>query len=63
MTYAKLQHRMGATAIAAVLALSSTQLSAQEVPSTDVAPLGTTTAEPVADPAPAAGPRRTPARE
>ena len=56
MTYAKLQHRMGPTAIAAVLALSSTQLAAQEVPSTDVAPLGTTTAEPVADPAPAADP-------
>ena len=56
MTYTKLQHRMGATAIAAVLALSSTQLTAQEVPNTDVAPLGTTTAEPVADPAPATDP-------
>ena len=56
MTYAKLQHRMGATAIAAVLVLSSTPLAAQEVPSTDAPPVGTTTAEPVADPAPAADP-------
>ena len=56
MTYAELQHRLGATAIAAVLALSSTPLAAQEVPSTDAPPVGATTAEPVADPAPATDP-------
>ena len=53
MTYTRKQERLGMTAIAAVLALSSTPLAAQETTSTDV-PLVTVPApEPVA---PAADP-------
>ncbi|HET6943068.1 MAG TPA: hypothetical protein VFH89_12990 [Sphingomicrobium sp.] len=61
MTYTHKTYRLGTTAIAAVLALSSTQLLAQEAPSTDTptaeAPATTVTPAPVADaPAPSADP-------
>ena len=58
MKYAHIQNRMGATAIAAVLALSSTPLAAQEAPSLATPPIEApaaestpaSTTEPVADP-------------
>ena len=58
MKYARIQNRMGATAIAAVLALSSTPLVAQETPSPGTPPVDAPaaestpalTTEPVADP-------------
>jgi hypothetical protein len=65
MMYTRKQYRLGTTAIAAVLALSSTSLAAQEVPSTETAPVEATTAAPepaapAADPlAPAAEPEAT----
>ena len=65
MTYTRKQYRLGTTAIAAVLALSSTSLAAQEVPSTETTPVEATTsapepAAPAADPlAPAAEPEAT----
>jgi len=65
MTYTRKQYRLGTTAIAAVLALSSTSLAAQEVPSTETTPVEATTtapepAAPAADPlAPAAEPETT----
>ena len=65
MTYTRKQYRLGTTAIAAVLALSSTSLAAQEVPSTETTPVEATTtapepAVPTADPlAPAAEPEAT----
>ena len=56
MKYARIQYRMGATAIAAVLALSSTQLAAQEAPSLATppvdAPATESTPAPAAEPAP-----------
>lgn len=59
MTYTRRKYRLGMTATAAVLALSSTQLLAQEAPSADTpaaeAPAGTVTVTP-APPAPAADP-------
>ncbi|HEX7929956.1 MAG TPA: GcrA cell cycle regulator, partial [Sphingomicrobium sp.] len=60
--YTRKQYRLGSTAIAAVLALSSTSLAAQAVPSTETPPVEATTtapepAAPAADPlAPAAEP-------
>ena len=72
MTYTRMQNRLGMTAIAAVLALSSTSLAAQEVPDTTApveAPTTTTTTPeataPAADPlAPVAEPEATaPAEE
>lgn len=65
MTYTRKQYRLGTTAIAAVLALSSTSLAAQEVPSTGTTAVEATTTAPepaatAADPlAPAAGPEAT----
>ncbi|QNP45412.1 hypothetical protein H9L14_12575 [Sphingomonas sediminicola] len=65
MMYTRKQYRLGTTAIAAVLALSSTSLAAQEVPSTETAPVEATAAAPepaapAADPlAPAAEPEAT----
>ena len=64
MTYTRKQYRLGTTAIAVVLALSSTSLAAQEVPSTETTPVEATTApepaSPAADPlAPAAEPAAT----
>ena len=50
MTYTRMQHRLGTTAIAAVLALSATPLAAQEVPGTDT-PVEATTTAPTAEPA------------
>ena len=59
MTHTRRKYRLGMTATAAVLALSSTQLLAQEAPSADTpaaeAPAGTVTVTP-APPAPAADP-------
>lgn len=59
MTYTQRKNRLGTTATAAVLALSSTQLLAQEAPSTETpaaeAPAETVTVTP-APPAPAADP-------
>lgn len=66
MTYTRMHNRLGTTAIAAVLALSSTALAAQEVPSaeTPLAEVTTTVPEPAAptvDPlAPVAEPEVTP---
>ena len=54
MKYARIQNRMGATAIAAVLALSSTPLVAQEAPSLATPPIEAPTAD--STPAPAAEP-------
>jgi hypothetical protein len=65
MTYTRKQYRLGSTAIAAVIALSSTPLAAQEVPSTEISPVEATTTAPepiapAADPlAPAAQPEVT----
>lgn len=62
MMYTRKQYRLGSTAIAAVLAFSSTSLAAQAVPSTETPPVEATTtapepAAPAADPlAPAAEP-------
>ena len=54
MKYARIQNRMGATAIAAVLALSSTPLAAQEAPSLATPPIEAPTADraPATEPAP-----------
>jgi len=46
MMYTRKQYRLGTTAIAAVLALSSTSLAAQEVPGTETTPVEATTATP-----------------
>lgn len=51
MKYARIQHRIGATAIAAVLAISSTPLVAQEAPSLGTPPVDAPAAE--STPAPA----------
>ena len=65
MTYTRKQYRLGTTAIAAVLALFSTSLAAQEVPSTGTTAVEATTTAPepaatAADPlVPAAGPEAT----
>lgn len=47
MKYARMQHRLGMSAIAAVLALSATPLAAQEFPTRDTPVEATTAAEPV----------------
>lgn len=56
MKYARIQNRMGATAIAAVLALSSTPLVAQEAPSLATPPIEAPTADPTPTTEPAPNP-------